>query len=144
MRKVEAQMIQAVRGFVNGSDLVTGKSHKRFGNTEVQSHHHGIRGTHSYQHTITVWLHNNLIATIYPSTNRILCRDAGWQTVTTKSRLNALLGAFNDHASIWQTKHVWQSSGAIGGEPGDWDGSDWFKFSVADRWQLKTAEAIAG
>ncbi|BAQ94466.1 hypothetical protein HOQ56_gp41 [uncultured phage_MedDCM-OCT-S38-C3] len=144
MRKVEAQMIQAVRDFVNGSDLISGKSHKRFGNTEVQSHHHGIRGTHSYQHTITVWLHNNLIATVYPSCGRMICRDAGWPTTTTKSRLNALLGAFNDGAGIYQKAFEWYASGAIGATEDGWDGSDEFKFSVADRWQLKTAEAIAG
>lgn len=41
-----------------------------------------------------VLLHGNCIATYYPVSKRLDIYDCGWQSRTTKSRLNALLDAF--------------------------------------------------
>jgi hypothetical protein len=72
MRKIESQMIAAI------------KSNKDFkvANTEVIS----------CTHTSDVYLHGNLIARIGETWIELF--DGGWQTTTTKSRLNAILSAF--------------------------------------------------
>ena len=72
MRKIERQMIQAIQ---ENKDL-------KVANTEVIS----------CSHVSDVYLHGNLIARIGETWMELF--DGGWQTNTTKSRLNALLQAF--------------------------------------------------
>ena len=71
MRKIEEQMNQAI------SNNETWKS----GNTSV---HYSAEYNSS-----TVYLHDNLIAIV--GENDVEIFDGGWQTMTTKSRLNAIL-----------------------------------------------------
>jgi len=74
MRKIESQMCQAIqqgRNWASGNTTVTIDAE-----TNVSS----------------VYLHGNLIATI--SDNDMTIYDGGWQSVTTKSRLNALCDEF--------------------------------------------------
>jgi len=74
MRKIETQMCQAVHANKNWKS----------GNTSVHfSEEYG---------TSTVYLHDNLIAIV--SDNDMEIFDGGWQSVTTKSRLNALCSEF--------------------------------------------------
>ena len=76
MRKVEEQMNMAIRARKNwaGSNT-TVRCFKENGiTTEMQ-----------------VLLHGNLIAWLDTATNDLNISSAGWETVTTKSRLNALL-----------------------------------------------------
>ena len=74
MRKIERQMCDAVQGNRNWKS----------GNTSVHfSEEYG---------TSTVYLHDNLIAIV--SDNDMEIFDGGWQSVTTKSRLNALCQEF--------------------------------------------------
>ena len=89
MRKIEALMIQAV------------KSHKAWksGNTEVT-----LSAKDGLPH---VYLHGNLIASV--TNNGLIISDCGYQTTTTKSRLNALLGGLIDRpVSISQRDYVWR------------------------------------
>ena len=72
MRKIETQMIAAVHGNKNWSS----------GNTQVVTND-GVS---------TVYLHGNKIALIDDNTVTIF--DGGWQSNTTKSRLNALCSEF--------------------------------------------------
>lgn len=72
MRTVEMKMLAAIRA---------GKS-ARISNTEVRS-----QGDVSL-----VYLFGNLIANVYP--HKLELTLAGWNTVTTRGRLNALLNAF--------------------------------------------------
>jgi len=72
MRKIERQMCDAIR------DNKDWKS----GNTEVFHVDGAAR----------VFLHNNLIAVVTDDDVRIF--DGGWQSNTTKSRLNAICDAF--------------------------------------------------
>ena len=88
MRTIESQMIQAV---LNGRDW-------KSGNTTVDVTDHGI----------IVRLHGNKIAHINHLQNVVWVTDAGWQTTTTKSRLNALLGGLGGRAHIAQKNFVWQ------------------------------------
>ena len=74
-------------------------------NTSVAVIHHGIHGTFSYQKEIQVRLHGNLIARIFPG-DRMILSSCGWETKTTKSRLNALLHHYNLNG-IYQEKFVW-------------------------------------
>ena len=89
MRKIEAQMIQAI------------KAHKSFksGNTQVQ-----ISPKDNSAH---VYLHGNLIAT--ECTQGWMISDCGWQTPTTKSRLNSILALLIDRpVSFSQRNNVWR------------------------------------
>lgn len=70
MRKIESQMCQAVQSNIDWKS----------GNTEVR--------IDKETNTSFVYLHGNLIATV--TDNDMTIYDGGWQSVTTKSRLNAL------------------------------------------------------
>ena len=72
MRKIEREMIQAIK------DNKDWKS----GNTQVIT----------ISDVSWVYLHNNLIATIYDDSMEVF--DGGWQSNTTKSRLNAICNTF--------------------------------------------------
>ena len=74
MRKIEQQMIRAIS---NNTDWQSA-------NTRVV--YSPIRGTSE------VYLHNNLIAIVTDDSVQLF--DGGWQTNTTKSRLNAILQEF--------------------------------------------------
>ena len=52
-----------------------------------------------------VRLHGNLIARVGDNFVQIL--DGGWQSVTTKSRLNALLSDVTPDGSVFQKDYVW-------------------------------------
>ncbi len=88
MRKIETLMNQAIS---NSTDW-------KLDNTEV---------TYYSGHDISrVYLHNNLIAEIGPTYVQLF--DGGWQTPTTKSRLNAILAAHGaDGEYIFQKKGQW-------------------------------------
>ena len=53
-----------------------------------------------------VKLHNNLIATI-SNNGDLKLSSCGWETVTTKSRLNAVLDCFFNNLTIFQKNFVW-------------------------------------
>ena len=95
MRKVEEQMNYAIRHRKNwaGSNT-TVRCFKENGiTTEMQ-----------------VLLHGNLIAWLDTATNDLSISSAGWETVTTKSRLNALLDEFTcgaGNAKIFQKNWQW-------------------------------------
>ena len=88
MRKVEMQMNTAIRNRVNWSG----------GNTTVM-----IDPKNADQ--ATVLLHGNRIAQVCSEFVAIF--DGGWQTVTTKSRLNALLAEFRPQVRVFQKDFVW-------------------------------------
>ena len=73
MRKIESQMVAAINSNKNWKS----------GNTMVKTDDANIS---------RVFLHGNHIATIDDDSMMIM--DGGWQSVTTKSRLNALCDAF--------------------------------------------------
>lgn len=53
---------------------------------------------------IEVWLYNTQIATVYA--DAIVIRSGGWLTVTTQSRLNAILNAYC-RAHIYKIVYTW-------------------------------------
>jgi len=86
MRKIEQQIITAIR---NNQDL-------KVANSQVIN----------YTNSSDVFLHGNLIARIGETWMELF--DCGYQTNTTKSRLNALLSAFGcDGEYIFQRKGQW-------------------------------------
>ena len=85
MRKIERQMNSAVRNRSNFSSS----------NTMVQSDETGSM----------IYLHGNHIATV--KDNSILLFDGGWQSNTTKSRLNALLDEFSYGMRVFQKQFEW-------------------------------------
>jgi hypothetical protein len=56
--------------------------------------------------TTQVRLHNNLIATI-SNNGDVKLSSCGWETNTTKSRLNAVLDCFFNNLTIFQKNFVW-------------------------------------
>ena len=91
MRKIETEMQNALRNRVNWSKANTSVSIDNEGNQFVT-------------------LHGNLIATIFNNGDMKLS-SCGWQTVTTKSRLNAILDVFFHNVRIVQKQFEWYIDG---------------------------------
>ena len=87
MRKIEQQMQTAIRNRKNWSKA----------NTTVDFDQEGF---------MTIRLHGNRICEMTPSGDLTLS-SAGWQTVTTKSRLNAILDCFLYGVGIYQKNFEW-------------------------------------
>ena len=91
MRKIEAQMNRAIRTGNNFSSSNTSVSHDENG--------------------AQVFLHGNHIATV--TDNTVILFDGGWQSNTTKSRLNAIINEFCDPYTdgVYQHKFEWFITG---------------------------------
>ena len=90
MRKIERQMNEAI---LNRKDFFSS-------NTSVENYVNNITGVRE----AVVKLHGNHIATAGDTLQ--IC-DAGWQTVTTKSRLNALCNEFAYGCYVFQKNYEW-------------------------------------
>ena len=95
MRKIEREMVNALR---ERKDWAKDNTSVRWGTDyrgEAEAH---------------VYLHGNLIARYWPDVSELVVDHCGWETVTTKSRLNAILSAFSNGASIYQKNFDWYIS----------------------------------
>ena len=92
MRKIEQDMNSAIRYRRNMSKQ----------NTSVRCFK-----TNGVTTDIDVFLHGNHIASLDTATNALTIKDGGWQSVTTKSRLNALLDEFVPSMAIFQKNWDW-------------------------------------
>ena len=93
MRKIERQMCDAIR---NTTDW-------KSDNTRVTNFYNDNK-----ELVVTsVFLHDNLIAEV--TDNDVTIFDGGWQSNTTKSRLNALINSFCNSMTdgVYQRQHVW-------------------------------------
>ena len=97
MRKIERQMNEAI---LNRKDFFSS-------NTSVENYVNNITGAKE----AVVKLHGNHIATVGDTLQ--IC-DAGWQTVTTKSRLNALCNEFAYGCYVFQKNYEWFRGDADG------------------------------
>ena len=95
MRKIEAKMNKAMRHFLPFSS----------GNTTVVQHRNDME----------VFLHGNHIATLNKISMDLRLFDGGWQSNTTKSRLNALLDEFVPSMGVFQKDFVWYVSDRLDG-----------------------------
>ena len=138
MRKIEAQTIQAIRTLLNRADY-SGRLFK-CGNMEVSQEHAGVTHTPGYDRIIQVKLHGYTIAKFYPESSQFELSDCGWQTTTTKSRLNALLSVFNPAAGrVYAKSFDWY----IGDT--DWSGEVSLPINLSfESWQARQAEKLAG
>ena len=89
MRIIEKNMNRAIRGQRNFSS----------GNTTVFTTDNGLEST--------VYLHGNHIATFDHVHQNLYIFDGGWQSNTTKSRLNALCYEFNTGFKVIQRDWTW-------------------------------------
>ena len=64
---------------------------------------------------VDVYLHGNHIASVDTATNALTIKDGGWQSNTTKSRLNALLDEFVPSMRIFQNDWTWYISDSLDG-----------------------------
>jgi len=99
MRKIERQMLQAI---------VDDRPHWSKDNTRVETEEHlTLEGLKQYR--VTVYLHGHRIAVYYPSNSTLHINNCGYQTNTTKSRLNVLIdfvcGGVNN--GIYQKNWNW-------------------------------------
>ena len=92
MRKLEEQMNSAIRGQRNWAGS----------NTTVMSDDNGL--------VSRVYLHGNHIATYSHTDRSLTLLDGGWQSNTTKSRLNALLSEFKPAFGVFQKNWIWYVS----------------------------------
>ena len=76
-------------------------------------------------HTWFLTLHNNVIAKKEVKTNTLTISDCGWQTVTTKDRLNGVLERLTFGWGLIQKKGVWYLTD--GDETVQWTGSATFR-----------------
>ena len=112
MRKIEREMIQAI---------IDGRNWKK-ANTEVEAHPSG-------NNEMRVFLHGNNIASYKDGT--LYINHCGWKTVTTKSRLNALISFVQGGLSgiyqknfEWYMKRVSNSDGSV------------YEYSIPNAWLL--------
>ena len=89
MRQIERQMNFALSNKGNFSSSNTSVSY------------------HPSENLSEVRLHGNLIAWLDHTTQTLALSSAGWHTVTTKSRLNALLYEFNTGIRVFQKDYEW-------------------------------------
>ena len=92
MRKLERQMNFALSNKANWAGS----------NTQVNYN--------SNTNCSSVYLHGHQIATLDHHTNALKLSSCGWQTVTTKSRLNALLSEFKYGCKVFQKNFDWYLS----------------------------------
>ena len=100
MRKIEQDMNTAIRYRRNMSKA----------NTSVRCFK-----TNGVTTDVDVFLHGNHIASLDTATHKLTIKDGGWQSVTTKSRLNALLDEFVPSMGIFQKDWVWYLSDRLSG-----------------------------
>ena len=100
MRKIEQEMNAAIRYRRNFSKA----------NTSVRCFK-----TNGITTDVDVFLHGNHIASLDTASNQLTIKDGGWQSVTTKSRLNALLDEFAQSMGICQKDWVWYLSDRLSG-----------------------------
>ena len=93
MRKIEQQMNRAI---VNKNDWKVDSNHS---NTSVEYN--------SNTNCSTVVLYNTAIATYDHNLKAVKLNSGGYQTVTTKSRLNAILQGLIVGASVFQKNFDW-------------------------------------
>ena len=89
MRKIEQQMNRAIVNRNNWSNSNTFVEYNS--NTDCS----------------TVVLHRTAIAVYDHNTQALKLNTGGWQTVTTKSRLNAILSQLITGASVFQRDFIW-------------------------------------
>ena len=89
MRKIERQMNSALHRKANWSGSNTTVQYNEFTNCS------------------SILLHGHQIATLDHHTNALKLSSCGYQTVTTKSRLNALLSEFKYGCKVFQKNFDW-------------------------------------
>jgi len=89
MRQIEQQMNFAI----------THKGNFKKSNTEVEYNEN--------TNCSSVYLHGHQIATYDHNTLALKLSSCGWATVTTKSRLNAILQEVKTGCSVFQRKFIW-------------------------------------
>ena len=92
MRKIEQQMNRAI---ANRTDWSSSNTRVEFNDSTNCS---------------SVFLHGHQIATVDHATNAVKVSSCGWQTVTTKSRLNAILSEVKYGCSVFQKQWNWYVS----------------------------------
>ena len=101
MRKVSKETVQAFKR----------KERKKVGNTFTRDGY--------------LMLHGNLIAE--HDAGMLTIYDAGWQTPTTKERLNAVLQGFGIPVRLYQEKGMWFTWNYQTQIKGLWEGKETFK-----------------
>ena len=108
MRKIERQMLQAI---------VDDRSHWSKDNTRVELD--ADKCCHN------VYLHGHRIACYYPSMQRLHINNCGYETNTTKSRLNVLINFVLDGTKNGIYQHNWNWFLRRNGVVEDFPSNEW-------------------
>ena len=108
MRKIERQMLQAI---------VDDRSHWSKDNTRVELDED--KCCHN------VYLHGHRIACYYPSMQRLHINNCGYQTNTTKSRLNTLIKFVADGTKNGIFQKNWEWYIKINGDTHSFPSNEW-------------------
>jgi len=104
MRVIERNTIKAVQALYTG---------KRTNPYWKQGNMIAVRAIDmsTREHVITVYLHGNAIIKLDCDTGVIQASLAGWDTVTTRSRLNAIIWGLDSHSftRFWRKRGVTQT-----------------------------------
>ena len=103
MRKIEQQMNRAI---ANKADWSSSNTRVEYNNSTDCS---------------SIYLHGHQIATYDHNNQAVKLSSCGWQTVTTKSRLNALLSEFKYGCKVFQKNFDWYLS-TVNQTVDFWDG----------------------
>lgn len=112
MRKVEQVTVAC---------LISGEPCK-VGNSSVEPYYGEPSATSRRPVAWDYKLHGHLIARYWPATGKLYISDAGWRTVTTKSRLNAILSKLAPGWGIVQHDFTWHQE-CPDGHAHEWTGS---------------------
>jgi hypothetical protein len=140
MRKIEAQTIKAIRDLFTMADF-EGVYFKK-GNMTVEQSHHGIAHTMGYRRIISARLHGSEIFAIESDVNCAFYDSCGFNTNTTKSRLNVLMNCFSPQCGIYQKDFQWYLSDSCDPDK-EWEGSCWLPLKIDnDSYHWKQAEML--
>jgi hypothetical protein len=144
MRKIEAQTIKAIRDLFTMANFA-GVYFKK-GNTIVEQNHHGIPHTMGYRRIISARLHGSEIFAIESDDNRAFYASCGFETNTTKSRLNVLMSCFSAQCGIYQKNFQWYLSDGyapLSDPDKEWEGSCWLPSRIdADSYHWEQVEML--
>ena len=111
MRKIERQMLQAI---------VDDRPHWSKDNTRVETEKAWDK---VYRHT--VYLHGHRIAVYYPNTQQLHINNCGYETNTTKSRLNVLIDFVFGGVGNGIFQHNWNWYLVRDGKQSEFPSNEW-------------------
>lgn len=78
-----------------------------------------------------VQYHDTIVVEWHQADNKAVLRSGGWETVTTKNRINQAANQFGLPFHVYQEDYVWY---VVTGDPFDWDNPQPFEDGMTIYW----------